>query len=70
MTYMLGNPHGYRSWAIFCAKRSMQCASRDARDKLAHMARICMKLAAQLEEVCALLDEWGRLSSPVRTSLV
>ena len=56
---MLGDPKECRERALFCANRATQCSSTEARDKFAHMAKVWMQLAVQLEEQWALLDQWG-----------
>jgi hypothetical protein len=56
---MLGDPKACRDRALYCAKRATQCSSPEARAKFAHMAKVWMHLAVQLEEQWALLDEWG-----------
>ena len=55
----LGDPKECRERAAYCTKRAATSSSRIARDKFAHMAKVWLHLATQLEEQWALLDQWA-----------
>ena len=55
----LGDPHECRQRAAYCFQRAALSNSPLAREKLAHMAETWIKLAIQLEEPWALLDQSG-----------
>ena len=62
----LGDPQACRERAAYCAKRAATCASPQAREKFASLARTWLHLAIQLEEQWALLDEYDDYREPGR----
>ena len=55
----LGDPVACRERAAYCAKRAATASSPVAREKFANMAQVWLHLAVQLEEQCALRDQWN-----------
>ena len=53
----LGDPHECRQRAAYCFRRAAISASPLAREKLANMAETWIKLAIQLEDQMALLEQ-------------
>jgi len=54
----LGDPKECRERAAYCAKRAATSSSPPAREKFAHMTKVWLHLAVELEQRWALLDEW------------
>jgi hypothetical protein len=46
---MPGNPEECRQHALACARLAQTCATREARDHYAKLARTCIKLAEDIE---------------------
>jgi hypothetical protein len=65
---MLSDPTECRQRALHCAKLATECRSAVARERFFDLAKTWMRLAVQLEEQWALLDEWGDRKS-LRTQL-
>jgi hypothetical protein len=57
-TERLGDPTECRERAAYCAERAATAVSPVASEKFAHMAKVWLHLAIQLEEQWALLDQW------------
>jgi len=55
----LGDPQECRKRALYCAKRAVECGSPLAQEKFFNLAKTWMRLAIELEQQCALLDQWG-----------
>jgi len=53
----LGDPKECRERAAYCAKRAAGARSPTARESFAHMAKVWLQLAIQLEEQWMLLDQ-------------
>jgi hypothetical protein len=54
-----GDPQECRKRALYCAKRAVECGSPLAQEKFFNLAKTWMRLAIELEQQCALLDQWG-----------
>ena len=55
----LGDPKECRERAAYCAERAATASSPLAREKFAHMVKVWLHLAVQLEEQWVLLDQWA-----------